>query len=59
MARKRLACRDPGPPVCLSALTHKRVRHQIPVCAMMLRNFQINLRRRGLISTCTVEVSGR
>src|SRR5882724_9793585 len=48
MARKRLACSDPGPPVYLSTLTHKSVRHKIPACAMMLRNFQINPRRRGL-----------
>jgi hypothetical protein len=34
------------------------VSHTIPACAMMQRNFQINPRRRGLISTFTVEVSG-
>jgi hypothetical protein len=57
MALKRLACSDPGPPVCLSALTHKSVSHKIPACAMMQRNFHINPRRRGLISMFTVEVS--
>jgi hypothetical protein len=59
MARKRLACSNPGPPMYLSALTHKSSSHKIPARAIMLRNFQINLRRRGLISTFTVEVSGR
>jgi hypothetical protein len=59
MALKRLACSDRGPPVCLSALTYKSLSHKIPACAMMQRNFHINPCSRGLISTFTVEVSGR
>ena len=43
----------------LSAGTHKRLGHNIPACGMMRRNLHINSPRRGLISTFTVERSGR
>jgi hypothetical protein len=58
-AVNRLACSDEGPPRGLSARTHQRLGHNIPACGMMRRHLQINLHRRGLISTCTVEYSGR
>ena len=58
-AVNRLVCSDQGTPVCLSAMTSKILSHNIPAYAIMRRNFHINPRIRGLISTFTVEVSGR
>jgi len=52
-------CSDRGPPVCRSAMTHKRVSHKNPACAMMRQHFSINPCMRGLISTFIVECSGR
>jgi hypothetical protein len=57
-AVNRLACRDEGPPSCLSAGTHQRLGYKIPACGMMRRHLHINPHRRGLLLTCTVECSG-
>jgi hypothetical protein len=58
IAVNRLACRDEGPLMGLTAKMHKTLIHKIRACAIMRRNLDINPLMRGLISKFSVEVSG-